>query len=137
MNMQEIECTCYDGEGYCRLVSFENWRVAIANFAAHLQPDTLQTFEKHTKTDEIFVLLNGEITILTAGYDQLPGDICACRLLPGKIYNVKMGVWHAIVLTPQTKILIVENDNTDERNTEKWSITQKQRTKISALINVK
>ncbi len=83
------------------------------------------------------MLINGKITILTAGYDQLPGDIHTCRLLPGKVYTVKKGVWHTIVLTPQTKVLIVENDNTDERNTEKRLITQEQRTKICTLINVK
>lgn len=70
MNTQEFECTYYDGEGYCRLVSFGNWRVAVANFADHLQPDTLQTIEKHTETDDVFVLINGKKAILTAGYDQ-------------------------------------------------------------------
>ena len=36
----------------------------------------------------------------------------------GRIYNVKKGAWHNILMSKDAKVLIVENHNTAIENTE-------------------
>jgi len=40
-------------------------------------------------------------------------------LEPGKLYNVKAGVFHQLCMDREGKVLIVENDNTTAENSEK------------------
>jgi len=37
----------------------------------------------------------------------------------GKVYNVRKGVWHHIVLEKDSKVLVIENSNTAKENTER------------------
>ena len=107
-----MEINEFNGEGYMPLVSYEGWCVAIANYAAHLREENLYRMERHLKTDEAFLLLQGSAN-LYIGVDKRkqPLEI-------GKIYNVKCGEWHCISMTENTKVAIIENDGTGPSNTE-------------------
>lgn len=62
--------------------------------------------ERHNLTDETFVLLAGEATLLIGeNAEQIP-------LEPLKCYNVKAGVWHNIIVPPGTRVPVVENSDT-------------------------
>lgn len=37
----------------------------------------------------------------------------------GKVYNVKKGVWHSLILEKNAKIFVIENADTDDTNTER------------------
>lgn len=37
---------------------------------------------------------------------------------PGKIYNVKKGAWHSVILEKGAKVYVVENIDTNEENSE-------------------
>lgn len=110
--MNDIEIFEYDGEGYDRTMHYGAWRVALANFGPHFDRDRYDYLERHLLTDEVFVLLAGSASLVTGmEFTETP-------LAPGKIYNVKKGSWHALLMERDAKILIVENHDTTKENSE-------------------
>lgn len=110
--MNGLEILEYTGEGYSPVMAFDEWRVALHNYAECANPEKLGKLERHMCTDEVFVLLEGKAT-LVIGLDKKP-----CKMELGKVYNVKKGVWHSIATSRDAKVLIVENDDTTEQNSE-------------------
>ena len=108
----DIEVFGYDGEGYERTMNFESWRVAIANYAERFDKDKFDKLERHLLTDEVFVLLSGDAQLV------IGMEMKHITLEIGKIYNVKKGAWHNILISEGAKVLIVENHNTGLENTE-------------------
>ena len=107
-----IEITEFNAGGYSPLISYNGWRVAIANFCERLREENISKLERHTKTDEIFILLQGEAVL------HIGMELNRIYMELGKLYNVKCGEWHAISMISNTKVVIVENDDTGEDNTE-------------------
>jgi len=108
--MQGLEIFSYEGNGYNATMNFETWRVAFLNFAERF--DVIDKLERHLLTDEVFVLLEGKAALFI-GEEATP-----VHMEPGKIYNVKQGVWHNVKVTQDAKLLIVENHNTGKDNSE-------------------
>ena len=108
-----VEIHEYKGEGYKPLVDFESWRVAVLRYAEVFTE--VKVVERHLETDEVFVLLEGEATLITEEADGLR----EWKMERGKIYNVLKGVWHHIIVTPDANVLIVENRNTSTENSER------------------
>ena len=108
----DIEILDYVGEGYNRTLSFQTWRVAFLNFAEKFREENIKYVERHTCTDEVFLLLEGKATLL------LGEELQKVELEKNKLYNVKMNVWHNIILSENAKVLIVENEDTSKDNTE-------------------
>lgn len=108
--MQELEVFTYDGAGYNPTMHFEAWRVAFLHYAERF--NVIEKLERHMLTDEVFVLLSGKAALLLGEAGRI------VHMEPGKIYNVKKGAWHAIKVTPDAKVLIVENHNTSADNTQ-------------------
>lgn len=110
--MNGIEVFKYDGAGYHPAMHFEEWRVAIANFGEHFDKENYCYLERHLMTDEVFVLLSGKAALVTGKeFTEIP-------LIPGNIYNIKKGAWHALLMEQDAKVLIVENHNTSRENSE-------------------
>ncbi len=104
-----LEVYEYFGDGYERTMNFESWRVAFLHHEERF--DIITKLEKHILTDEVFVLLKGTATLIL-GEELIKQPMEQC-----KIYNVKKGVWHAIKVSKDAKVLIVENHNTSLDNT--------------------
>ena len=108
--MDGLDVIDYEGKGYKPVVKFEAWRVAFLNYDTHF--DKIMKLERHMETDEVFMLLEGEAT-LVIGLEK--------SLVPmekHKIYSVKKGTWHNIKVSENAKVFIVENDDTTVNNTE-------------------
>lgn len=108
----ELEIFEYSEEGYNKTMSYKTWRVAFLNFAEKFREDNIKYLERHTLTDEVFVLLQGKATLL------IGKDLARTEMQQGKIYNIKNEAWHNIVLEENSKILIIENEDTSPDNTE-------------------
>ena len=111
--MEGLEILAWEGEGYNRTVHFGEWRVALANFGAPFDRNRYTYLERHLETDEVFVLLMGEGSLL------IGEEMKEVKMELGKLYNVTAGEWHQLVVSEDAKILIVENDNTSAENSEK------------------
>lgn len=101
---------------YRPLVDFETWRVAMLNFSPDLLPKNLTRMQRHNKTDEVFVLLQGRCILFVGKGSDCMTEIYAEDLVPGRVYNVKQAVWHTHTLSPDAKVLVVENRDTTYDN---------------------
>ena len=107
-----IDIVEHVGEGYARVVNGAKWTVAEINHADRFDERKMSYLERHNLTDETFVLLAGEATLLIGeNAERIP-------LEPLKCYNVKAGVWHNIIVPPGTRVLVVENSDTSRENTD-------------------
>ena len=110
--MEGLDVVEYAGEGYKRLVDGPKWTLATLNYAARFDEANFCKVERHLLTDETFVLLTGEATLIVG--EKLE----RVQMEPLKYYNVKAGVWHHIFVTPGTRVLVAENSDTAQDNSE-------------------
>ena len=108
--MDGLEIFSWDGEHYKTLVSYGAWRVAMLNHGVKFVKATY--LERHLKTDEVFVLLEGEATLI------IGAEMARVPMEKYKAYNVKAGQWHQIETVPGTRCLIVENASTGKDNSD-------------------
>lgn len=133
MDEQSLEIREYVGEGFKPLVYFGSWRVAVLRWIDEISPECIDKLERHTQTDEVFVLLAGQATLFLGGID---GQVAMIRRQPmdhGKLYNVKQNAWHTVTMSRDATILLVENGDTGEGNSEYWTLTEEQKRMIQEL----
>lgn len=118
MDEKYLEIHDYAGNGYQPLVDFGAWRVAMLRYLDGIHPDNNNRLERHTETDEVFVLLKGNGVLIIAGNEAHPSEIYPQVMKTGKIYNVRCDTWHTILLSREASVLIVENQDTSELNSE-------------------
>jgi len=126
----------YGGEGYRKLFNFRNWRIAMLNYTDELKPESIEYVESHRDTDEVFVLLAGECSLIFA--DIQTGRIKSLSVLPlekGKIFKVPAGVFHTHVLSGDAKLLIVEEDGTDYENSPRVYFTETEKSLFIKLLD--
>ncbi len=120
----DIEISKFQEAGYWPVVDYMDWRVAVLNYCEELEIDNITSMQKHMETDEVFVLLQGDCTLFTAGDYEGVGEIKAWHMEPCKIYNIKKGVWHTHTLAKNTSVLIVENRTTGDHNSPIINLSQ-------------
>lgn len=113
-----VEVKNYDGEGYQALVRYGAWRVAILRFLDELNPGNIRSMERHTATDEVFILTKGRAMLITGGNEAHISGIQTVEMNIGEVYNIKKNTWHTLALSPDAHIIVVENDDTAVENTE-------------------
>jgi len=128
-----IEVREYHAEGYKPLVAFGAWRVAVLNYTAELLPVHLDKMQRHDLTDEVFVLLQGRCILFLGAGRETVESIHAVDMQPGKLYNIRQGVWHTHTLSPGGEVLIVENDDTAVANSPSAGLTPAQTAEVVAL----
>ena len=106
-----LDVVSYDGGNYIRAVEHGEWCVAFLNHGDRFAAPVYM--ERHNGTDEVFVLLAGEATLL------IGEDRKEVKMSAGKIYNVRKGTWHQIVTKPGARCLVVENADTCAANSER------------------
>jgi mannose-6-phosphate isomerase-like protein (cupin superfamily) len=130
MDESLLEIREHNGEGYKPLIDYGEWRVAVLNYLEDLQPDRIKTMERHTETDEVFVLLSGRGVLILGGNRSQVDMILPQRMEAGKIYDVKRNTWHTILLSREASVLLVENKDTGRHNSEYAELTTKLRRSI-------
>jgi len=111
-----IEIREHNGPDYQPLVDYQNWRVAIINYTPDLTPDKINRMQKHTETDEVFVLMTGRCILFIGEGQEAVTKVHAVDMEPYKLYNVKRGVWHSHTFSEDARVLIVENRDTVYEN---------------------
>jgi ureidoglycolate hydrolase len=131
MNENLLEVRYFDGEGYRPLIDYGAWRVAVLRYLDELQPDKIATVERHMETDEVFILLKGQ-AILFVGEGEPEVDELHTQVMDlEKVYNIKKGIWHTIVMSKDATVLIVENQDTGRPNSEYCDLQPEHRTLIT------
>jgi ureidoglycolate hydrolase len=130
MEEMMLEIHDFQGNGYKALIDYGEWRVAMLRYLEALQPDRIDSMERHSQTDEVFVLLKGQGVLVLGGNGKQVDSIYPQVMEPGKLYNVKCNTWHTILLSREAKILIVENKDTGAYNSEYTYLSTEQRSLI-------
>jgi ureidoglycolate hydrolase len=130
MNEDLLEIREHNGRGFKPLITFGEWRVAILRFLDDLRPGRIDSMERHTETDEVFVLLSGRAVLIIGGNGAQVEGIYPQLMEPEKIYNVKCKTWHTILLSQDASVLLVENDDTGDLNSEYACLSPELRGRI-------
>lgn len=109
-----MEIYDFKGEDLKTVMSFEGWSIGLMRYSKRLSADNAVEMHKHNETDEAFILLEGSAVLYE---NDTPYELEQC-----KVYNIRKGTWHHIVLSEDTTVLIVENSNTSAENTERKPI---------------
>ena len=124
MDENLLQIRGYDGSGFKPLIFFNNWRVAVLNYVDDIHPERNNKMERHTETDEVFVLIKGGGILLIGGNDSEVKEIISQEMEVGKIYNVRRNTWHTILLSRDASTLIVENRDTEIYNSEYTQLSE-------------
>jgi ureidoglycolate hydrolase len=130
MNENVLEIKEYRGEGYRPLINFGAWRVAILRWIETTQPEKITYMERHTQTDEVFILLQGQATLILGENGPMVTGLQRQVMESGKLYNVRQNAWHSVIMSRDATILIVENLDTGESNSEYYQLTEMQKREI-------
>ncbi len=133
MNKNYIDVLQYLDEGYKPIIDFETWRVAVLRYCEELEVQNLKTMQKHSQSDEVFVLLEGNCTLFEGEQGDYIGAVDAIALEPLKMYNVKKGTWHTHTLDKNATVLIVENQNTCDDNSPTLPMSDAQIAAVNEL----
>ena len=121
-----IEIREHNGPDYKPLVDYQNWRVAIINYTSDLTPDKINRMQKHTETDEVFILMTGRCILFIGEGEEAVTKVHAVDMEPYKLYNVKRGVWHSHTFSEDARVLIVENRDTVVENSPFVPLSENQ-----------
>lgn len=111
-----IEIREHNEPDYKPMIDYQTWRVALMNYTADLLPAKINRMQKHTETDEVFVLLTGHCILFLGEGDGSVTKVHAVDMELYKLYNVKKGVWHSHTFSEDARVLIVENRDTVVEN---------------------
>ena len=121
-----IEVREHDAPDYKPLIDYGAWRVALMNYTSDLTPDKIDRMQKHTETDEVFVLLVGRCILFLGEGGEAVTRVHAVDMELNKLYNVKRGVWHSHTFSEDAKVLIVENRDTVDANSPFVGLSKEQ-----------
>ncbi len=125
-----LEVREHNEPSYKPLIDYQSWRVALMNYTSELLPEKINRMQKHTETDEVFVLLAGRcILFLGEGGDAVT-HVHAADMQPFQLYNVKPGAWHSHTFSEDAKVLIVENRDTTDDNSPFVDLTPDQHQRV-------
>lgn len=100
-------------EGFEDAVVYGDWKVAYITYSE--QYSELREMKRHTKTDEVVILLCG--TALISTYEN--GTLLRTQMEKGKLYNIKKNTWHHISISKDAMLFAIENSDTTKENTER------------------
>lgn len=92
---------------------FESWRIGLLSYGEKFSRFFM--LEKHNQTDEVFILVKGEATLYVADKDI---NVSEHKMEKGLLYNVVKGEWHGIVVSSDALVVVVENSDTTEENSD-------------------
>ena len=112
-----MERYTYNAEDFKAVFVSMGWKIGLLRYSERFSK--LCVFERHLKTDEVFVLLNGNATLFVKD-DK--GNNAKTEMEQNVVYTIPKGEWHHIVVSRDATVLVVENSDTSKENTEKVMI---------------
>ncbi len=128
-----LEVRTHDGPDYKPLIDYQTWRVALMNYTPDLTPDKINRMQKHTGTDEVFMLLAGRCILFLGEGEERVMKIHAVDMEPYKLYNVRKDCWHSHTFSEDARVLIVENRDTVESNSPFVGLSEEQQEQVVEL----
>ena len=131
-----IEIREHNQPDYMPLIDYQAWRVALMNYTADLLPEKINRMQKHTETDEVFVLLTGHCILFLGEGEESVTKVHAVDMELYKLYNVKKGAWHSHTFSEDARVLIVENCDTADENSPFVGLSEDQCKEVVGLAEI-
>ena len=131
--MKLFETYDVKGIGYEKLFHFGSWRVARLNYIEELDLHKLNFIECHQETDEVFVLLNGSCDMVLLKHND-PKSFTHLPLEKNRVYKIPKGVYHAHALSHDAEVLIIEEENTCDKNSHRIYLNELEMKDIQKLV---
>ena len=132
----EILAYEYKDAGLTRVYENGKWMVGIKNWKPANDIAAIDCLERHNETDELFVLLAGKCTLLSADETEGGGlEIKATAMEPMKVYNIPRCLWHNTVTMKDTKLILVEDSATGSKNSDVIQLDEGQIAAVKRLVN--
>ena len=131
-----IEIREHNQPDYMPLIDYQAWRVALMNYTADLLPEKINRMQKHTETDEVFVLLTGHCILFLGEGEESVTKVHAVDMELYKLYNVKKGAWHSHTFSEDARVLIVENCDTADGNSPFVGLSEDQCKEVVGLAEI-
>lgn len=123
MNILNYE---FNGEGMQRVFENEKWTVGIKNWKPANDVTGIDCLERHNKTDELFVLVEGSCTLVYANETEGGLEFGAVKMEKDKVYNIPATLWHNTITCKDTKMILIEDSNTSMENSDILNLTEAQ-----------
>ena len=130
----KIENYAFEGEGMQRVFEKEKWTVGIKNWKPANDITGIDCLERHNKTDELFVLVEGSCTLIYANETESGLELGAVKMEPDKVYNIPATLWHNTVTCKDTKMILIEDSNTSMENSDILALNESQIAKVKELV---
>lgn len=129
----EIKSYEFAGEGMQRVFENEKWTVGIKNWKPANDITGIDMLERHNQTDELFVLVAGSCTLISA--EETEGGMQFRRVVmePNKVYNIPATLWHNTITCRDTKMILIEDSNTSMANSDIYPLKPEEIAEIQAL----
>lgn len=93
----------------------EEFKCAFITYSDAYSEKNIKELKRHNTTDEVFILLKGNATILT--YTD-GNEIVKTDMEKGKAYNITKSTWHHVSVSVDAQLFVVENSNCTSENTD-------------------
>jgi len=125
-----INIFSHNGSGVSIEYSRDNRAIGIKNYSSANNIMNISEMERHLQTDEQFLLFDGSCIIVTINKEGQKEILSLSSMETGKIYSIPRGLWHTTVMTPGTRMILIENAGTTVENSERFYLTEEQKTDI-------
>ncbi len=116
----------FGGEGMHRVFENEKWTVGIKNWKPANDVTGIDCLERHNKTDELFVLVEGHCTLIYANEEGGALKFGAVKMEKDRVYNIPATLWHNTITQKDTKMILIEDSNTSMENSDILNLTDDQ-----------
>lgn len=122
------------GNGFNILKDYDSWTIATLGYDDNSNSIRgINKLGRHLETIEVFVLIEGSAYMVTAGNEDEPSNLCFEKLEKGRLYIVQEKQWHGAILEPESTLLIIENRDTSNLNSEEYILNKSNKQKIEDL----
>lgn len=133
-NNKLIEEYRHEDGGYNPFLIGPKWQVAQLNYDPSLAPDSIDKIDIHHKTDETFLLMDGQALLIAANINEGLPEFEVINMKPKVLYNIPKGCWHNIAMSKDAEVLITEDANTHLGDYEYYHFNSQEKEELKQLI---
>lgn len=130
----EIAAYAFSGEGMQRVFENEKWMVGIKNWKPANDITGIDMLERHNLTDELFVLVAGSCTLVSAVETPEGLAFGKVEMEPNKVYCIPATMWHNTVTKKDTRMILIEDSNTGMDNSDVYKLSEAEIAAIQKLV---
>lgn len=110
-----LEFTC-ERSGFQSVLCNDRFLCAFITHSSQYAYGTVTAVKRHRSSQEVFVLLRGTATLLTA--DPQWENRKLTQLQRDRAYCVEAGTWHYLAVSEDAVLFVTENNDVSAQNTE-------------------